>query len=62
MRKNKLTGALPRAGRPKKDKTNDAFLNVRISIKARQIIEKLPRMQRGAFVSELIERSDESVK
>lgn len=54
MRKNKVEGAIAGSGRKKKDKTQDAFLNVRITVDARKALEEIPRYQRGKFIDQLI--------
>lgn len=52
-RKNKLEGPIPGAGRPVVN-NDKVILNVRISKEAKEMIEKLPRMERGDFVSKAI--------
>lgn len=54
MRKNKIVGAIPNAGRKKKEVTMCEILNVRISTEARQALDSLDRMQRGKLVDQLI--------
>lgn len=44
MRKNKLTGAIPGAGR-KKENRETRILNVSISPEAKAVLDKLPRME-----------------
>ena len=41
-------------GRPKKDKTAESFVNVRITKEARRALESVPRMQRGLLIDKLI--------
>lgn len=52
-RKNKLEGAIPGAGRPKEN-TGKVTLSVMVTPEAKSIIESLPRMERGDFVSKAI--------
>lgn len=53
MRKNKIEGAIKGTGR-KKDTTQRIFLNVRITEEANEALKNVPRMQRGAYISQLI--------
>lgn len=56
MRRNKMTGPIPGAGRPEKNKSLDAILNVRISKEAQKALRRLvpERMQRGNYIAKLI--------
>lgn len=53
-RKNGMTGAIPGAGRPAGLTEDTVIVNLRISKEAKAVLESLPRMQRGKFVSEVI--------
>lgn len=51
MRKNKISGAIPGAGRPKK---NYVKKNLNLSPEAAKVLESLPFGQAGEFVSKAI--------
>jgi len=57
MRKNKLTGAIPNAGR-KKGNDDKVAVHLTITKKAKMILDKQLRMDKGNFVSGLIEGSE----
>ena len=60
MRKNKLTGAIPNAGR-KKGNEEKHTVHLTITKKAKMILDQKPRMDKGNFVSALIEGSENGI-
>lgn len=57
MRKNNITGAIPNARR-KKAKEEKFKVHITITKKAKFILDKQKRLERGKFVSGLIEGSE----
>ncbi len=57
MRKNKITGAIKGAGR-KKGNDDKVAVHLTITKKAKLILDKQKRMDKGNFVSGLIEDSE----
>jgi len=60
MRKNKLTGAIPNAGR-KKGNDDKVAIHLTITKKAKMILDQKLRMDKGNFVSGLIEGSENGI-
>lgn len=58
MRKNNLTGAIPNAGR-KKGNEDKVAVHLTITANAKKILDTKPRMDKGNFISGLIEDSED---